>query len=174
MSPLILLFGPPLPFLCFAVVVVVAMVLLKRFLTRDSNFPYRKAAALFTPAEKAFLIALDQAAADQYRVFGKVRLGDIIDVAPGLSFKLAQPARNRINRKHVDFVLCRKTDYSIAFAVELDDKSHDAPDRRRRDEFVDAACKAAGVKLLHFPAKSSYDVQKIRKALAEDLPNQPL
>jgi hypothetical protein len=151
---------------------MVAIALMKALVENASEFPYRNADALFTRGERAFLAALDEAAGQSYRVFGKVRLGDLINVVPGLDNKGHTAALNRIQSKHIDFVLCRKNDYSVAFAVELDDRSHNAPDRRRRDEFLDQACKAAGLTLLHFPARSSYDVQEIRKRLTPDLPAQ--
>jgi very-short-patch-repair endonuclease len=40
--------------------------------------------------------------------------------------------------------------------IELDDASHEEESRRDRDTFVDAALTAAGLPILHIPAKSSY------------------
>lgn len=99
---------------------------------------------------------------DEYRVFGKVRLADIIKVS-GVSGKARQAAFNRIQAKHLDFVLCAADDLRIRFAVELDDRSHSA--RRSRDRFVDQAMDAAGVLLHRFPAKQAYTIQAVRERL---------
>jgi|SRR5690348_10373406 len=49
------------------------------------GFPYQRAGALFSAAERSFLGVLDQAASPEYRVFGKVRIADLAALKPGLS-----------------------------------------------------------------------------------------
>ncbi len=68
------------------IVVIVVVVLLLRsiFSSRNRSGPkhnYERRAALFTRAERSFLGVLDQAAAGDYRVFGKVRVADILKVS---------------------------------------------------------------------------------------------
>ena len=133
------------------------------------EFPYRKISCLFTPAEKSFLHVLDQAVGDKYRIFGKVRLADVISVKNKLSGSDHQSALNRINRKHIDFVLCHPADLSLLCAIELDDRSHRLAKRKERDDFVDGALKAANVPIVHYPAKAGYVVQDIRDKLSEVL-----
>jgi very-short-patch-repair endonuclease len=127
--------------------------------------PYQKEPALFTPAEQAFLTVLDEALEGRSRVFGQVRLEDLIKVKSGLSNSARQGARNRIQSKHVDFVVCDPTDLSVQFVIELDDSSHQRPRRQKRDDFLDKALAAAGVRLLRFRAKRGYSVQDIRQAI---------
>jgi hypothetical protein len=43
---------------------------------------YRRRTALFTPAEHSFAAALDQVLDARYRVFGKVRVADLIEPLP--------------------------------------------------------------------------------------------
>jgi len=123
--------------------------------------PYQKEPVLFTPAERSFLAALDQALGDQYRVFGKVRLADVIRVKSSLSGSARQQAFNRIQSKHLDFVVCDASDLSVQFVVELDDFSHQQSRRQARDEFLDKALAAAGVPVFHFPVKRTYSAQEI-------------
>lgn len=98
-------------------------------------------------------------------MFGKVRLGDLIGAQQGLSKGERQRALNRITSKHLDFVLCRASDMHVVCAVELDDKTHQQTDRKARDAFLDRALKAAGVPLLRFPVRRSYDVLDLREVL---------
>ena len=49
------------------------------------DYPYQKESTLFTAAERSFLGVLEQALQGQSRVFGKVRLIDVIKVKPGLN-----------------------------------------------------------------------------------------
>lgn len=124
--------------------------------------PYQKEPVLFTPAERSFLAMLEQALGDQFRVLGKVRLADVIKVKPGLSGSVRQQAFNRIQSKHLDFVVCDPGDLSVQFVVELDDSSHQQSQRQARDEFLDKALAAAGVPIFHFPVKRTYSAPDIR------------
>ena len=124
---------------------------------------------LFTPAERSFLGVLEQALDSRYRVFGKVRLGDIVKPAKGLSPGKRTTAMNRINQKHVDFLICTAADLALVGVLELDDKSHEREDRARRDDFVDKALAMAKIPVVHFPAKKGYAVQEVRARLAEIL-----
>lgn len=127
---------------------------------------YQKTESLFTPAERAFLPILEKALGDQYRVFGKVRLADIIEVHRGLDKSARQSARNKVQSKHVDFVICDAASLAIRAAVELDDKSHARQDRKERDQFVDELSFAVGLPLIHVPVRSGYSLESLRAQLA--------
>jgi hypothetical protein len=49
--------------------------------------------------------------------------------------------------------------------VELDDKSHEQPKRRERDDFVDQAFAAAGLPIVHMPAKRQYATAEVMVAI---------
>jgi hypothetical protein len=56
--------------------------------------------------------------------------------------------------------------------IELDDSSHQRADRIERDEFVTRVFEAAGLPLLHIPARASYSVQDLAQLIAPHLTNQ--
>lgn len=128
---------------------------------------YENRGNLFTPAERSFLGVLEQALDSRYRVFGKVRLGDLIKPAKVLAAGKRTTARNRINQKHVDFVVCTANELALVGVLELDDQSHGCEDRAGRDVFVDQALAMAGIPVLRFPAQKGYAVQDVRARLAE-------
>lgn len=121
------------------------------------NYAYESRRTLLTKAESTFYHALSKAVGDQYRVFSKVRMEDIIQVKRGFPRKEAYGLRSRIKSRHIDFVLCDPKDLSIRVCVELDDSSHQRADRQKRDAFVNQAMEAAGVRLVRVPASRSYD-----------------
>lgn len=149
---------------------LVLVALLAKFVPKGQvqALPYEKD-DLFSPAERSFLGVLEQACGDEFRIMGKVRLGDLVKVKAGLDNKERQSAFNRIQSKHVDFVACDPGDLSVQFVVELDDKSHGRPDRQERDAFVDRVMDAAGIPMIHFAARKAYVVQEVRAALAAKL-----
>ncbi len=97
---------------------------------------------LFTPAERSYLGVLDSVLPADVRVFGKVRLEDFLGVKSGLDRGARMGARNRINRKHVDFLLVRSSDLAPLAGIELDDKGPAVGGPSRR---------GSGRTLSHFP-----------------------
>ena len=135
-------------------------------LAEETRLPYEKAGPLLTPAERSFYGVLEQAI-DGHRIFAKVRLSDLIEVAHGTSRR--QAYRNKIDRKHADFVLCDAHSMAPRLVIELDDRSHDRLGRRERDAFVDAALEAAGLPILHVVAKRAYTPAELRSLIARHL-----
>lgn len=129
----------------------------------DDVPPYVRREALLTEGELVFYHILREAVAERWSVCAMVRLADLIQVRRQARDHLAW--RNRILSKHVDFVLCEHDTMRVRLAVELDDRSHDRPDRVERDAFLDSALEAAGVPLLRVKAAGSYDVQQLREAV---------
>lgn len=152
------------------VVVVIAFFALKRrnlFSTgQDVELPYVLGDKLFTPAERSFLGVLDQSVGSDFRVFGKVRVADVIGVEKGKPKSVWQRAFNRISAKHFDFVLCNPTDLKPVCAVELNDKSHALEARKGRDQFLEDVCKKAGLPLVFFPAQNAYSPVEVCGAIA--------
>lgn len=82
----------------------------------------------------------------RYVICPKVRLLDIIEPRKGISNYMTY--FGKIKSKHVDFVICDQDMY-IKAIIELDDSSHDRPDRKERDEFVDLILRSVGYKVIH-------------------------
>jgi Protein of unknown function (DUF2726) len=147
--------------------IVLAAFLKRREIGPDSDgFPYNRNKVLFSPAERSFLGALEQAVAGEYRVFGKVRIADVASVKSNPNRASWQRAFNRISAKHFDFVLCKPDDLSIVCAVELDDQSHQQTKRKDRDHFVVGLCNAIGLPLLQIPAQRAYSVPELRSTVS--------
>lgn len=136
----------------------------------ERQFPYRKKPAIMTRNEQEFYRALLRAAGDRYDVFAMVRIADLLSVEP-------TPKRinwqNRINCKHVDFVLCDIESQEALLAIEVDDRSHEQQSRQDRDYFVDRAFAAAGLGLLRIQATRNYSAKELRKALDAEMQAKP-
>ena len=125
--------------------------------------PYRRKDWLLTRAERSFFGVLHDCVGAEFFIFSKVRLADVFFIPRGVSSR--QAAFNRIQSKHIDFLLCERDSVRPVLAVELDDSSHLRSDRRKRDEFVDSVFAAAELPLLRVRAKRAYDSVEIRKAV---------
>jgi hypothetical protein len=156
------------------VALVVVAAKLKQPKGRAEWYPY-ETQALFSPAERSFLGVLDQAVGEDYRVFGKVRVADVVGPRRGMDNSSRQKALNRVSAKHFDFVLCAKTDLAVVCAIELDDQSHQERKRQARDAFLVGLCQAVSLPLIQVPARHAYSVQELRTAVLSALgPRQEL
>jgi len=108
---------------------------------------------------------LEQAVGADFRIFGKVRVADVVRVRTTPSRSAYQSAFNRINAKHFDFILCNKDDLSLVGAIELNDRSHQQTNRRERDSFLEGVCKAASLPFIQLQARSSYSVIELRETV---------
>ena len=163
-----------------AVAVRVAMVLIgrssasavpevkfKRRSAADSSAPppFARRSYFFSAAERSFYEILCRLS-PEHTVFAKVRLADLVRVqASGREF---WQRFNSISGKHVDFVLCDEQLAPIV-AIELDDSSHEEPERLARDQFVDSVLESAALPIVHVPARRGYVLDEIRQLLAPHL-----
>lgn len=140
--------------------------------TQSPEFPYQLRDHFLSPAELSFFAVLKQVVGNRAALCTKVGLGDIFWV------KKDDPSRyriytNKIDRKHVDFLLCDLATMRPLLGIELDDKSHQRQDRIERDAFVDQVFKAAGLPLLHVPVKRNYVMAELAAQLAPYLGASP-
>jgi len=130
--------------------------------------PYKSAGPLLSPAEQKFFHALQSAFGQTYWIQMKVNLADII--WPEAKYKSSPwwTAFNKINKKHVDFVLCHPETYEIAAVFELDDSSHKKKDRQERDAFLDQALVSANIPIHHIKASNQYDAERLMNLLTTE------
>jgi hypothetical protein len=119
---------------------------------------------LLTPAEQAFHAVLEPLVRSSCAISTKVRLADLFSVTPGRG---QQAAFNKISRKHIDFVLTEPATSRILCAIELDDSSHNRPDRIGRDNFVNELFAVHGMPLLRVPFAWTYNVPGLRAELSK-------
>jgi len=150
------------PIILFLVGLIAAF-LAAQFLLRPRRMPYQRRSSLLTKSELKFYEQLRDAVEGRWAIMAMVRMADILRVEKGN--RKFQSWQNRIQAKHIDFVLCNHETMEIVLAIELDDTSHQRPDRKERDIFVNGAFDDAGIRLLRVPIADDYDVKRLRKTL---------
>jgi hypothetical protein len=126
-----------------------------------TEYPYGVRDHFLSPAEHSFFMVLKSVVADSALISIKVGLGDLFYT------KSSDPSNyriytNKIDRKHVDFLLCDPGTAQPVLGVELDDKSHQRSDRQARDEFVEHVFRSAGLPLLRIPVKHAYSTHELQ------------
>jgi very-short-patch-repair endonuclease len=119
-----------------------------------------------SPAERSLYGVLCTAVGDWATVCPKISLGDVFYAQSG-DHNVNLRLRSRIAQKHVDFLLCDPGSMRPLLGVELDDASHERPDRQVRDALVDQVFAAAGLPLLRVPVQAAYDTRALAAAIRE-------
>jgi hypothetical protein len=94
----------------------------------------------------------------------KVSLGDLLFAQTG-DYSQNRSWMNRVDRKHVDFLLCDPKTMRPLLGIELDDASHQQPDRAERDQFVERVFAAARLPLARVSARAEYNTHDLESCL---------
>lgn len=126
------------------------------------TFPYGLRDDFLSAAELSFFLVLKGVLPPERALMAKVNLADLFFIRPP---HLNKAAKNRIDRKHVDFLICNAKTMMPVLGVELDDASHQQKDRMERDDFVDRVFAAAGLPILHVKAARAYQPEVLAEAV---------
>ena len=143
--------------------ILVALIMLMRIWAAPTRLPYEARGQLVTKSELRFYKSLDKAVQDDFQIFAMVRIADLLRVEKG--HRQRRHWLNKILAKHIDFVLCDPGSLEPLVCIELDDPSHQRPDRIERDIFVNRAFESAGLPLLRIPTEPSYRSREIRELI---------
>ena len=134
-----------------------------------SPYQYKRRDFFLSRAEHECYDALVAAVGSEYLVCAQVHLPTLVDHK--LKGQNWRGAFRHISQKSVDFVLCDKAFISPKLAIELDDKTHERPDRQERDREVERILQGAGVPLLRLENHGRFDpsdfAQKIQEAVKQ-------
>lgn len=137
----------------FAVILIIAILILSQIVNNISKSDkiksiesykgkYKKRELLTENERNAFVIIKKVTNSLNFQLYTKVRLADIVE--PSISGKQWQTLFNKIQSKHVDF-LVTDNNFNIICIIEIDDKSHEKNNRKERDKFVDFILKDNGI-----------------------------
>jgi Protein of unknown function (DUF2726) len=153
--------GPSILLACL----LIALVYFAGCWIRPTRIYFRRP-RLLSAAELQFFLTLETVVGENLWVFAKVRVADLIEVR-GLYGRDWWAAFCRVSQKHVDFLLASRKTLEVLLAIELDDRSHQVGDRRKRDELLNAVFLQAGIPLIRF--NLDYSIAHVLDALSEAL-----
>ena len=131
------------------------------------EYVYIKKSCAMTPNELSFYKTLHEAV-NGCVIIPQAHISMFLDHRiKGQNWKAAFA---KINGKSVDFLICTN-DMKPLMAIELDDSTHDQPDRKNRDEFVNSIIMSANMPLLRFKTgewNSEIIKHRITQALSQN------
>ncbi len=131
----------------------------------QTEYPYYLVDEFASPAELNFFFNLKAVVGDSAQIFSKVKLSDLFFAKTG-DYGKNRSYTNRIDRKHVDFLLCNPITLKPILGIELDDKSHQRADRQERDDFVNRVFEAAKLPLIHISVQRGYSQSELKTKLS--------
>lgn len=129
------------------------------------EYPYHLVDEFASPAELNFFFNLKFVVGDSAQIFSKVKLSDLFYAKAG-DYGKNRSYTNRIDRKHVDFLLCDPKTLKPILGIELDDKSHQRADRQERDDFVNHVFEAAKLPLMHISVQRGYSQSELKSKIS--------
>lgn len=132
---------------------------------QKKEFLYECRKSLLTDAEKKFYAAILQAMPEGCKLFPQINLATFIERTDDARY------RNELFR-NVDFLLTDK-DLTPKIVIEINDATHNNPDRKRRDAKVHDICEEAGIPLITLWTKYAPDETYIRGRIEKALSEPP-
>lgn len=129
---------------------------------RDEDLPtrylYTRRHYMMSMRERSFYKRLHHVFGKYYLIFPQIHLNDLL--SHDHVRQNWQGALSTIQRKSVDYVIC-STDFKILLAIELDDITHQNPDRQERDRMVNYIFQKANLPILRITNVESLSDQQI-------------
>jgi hypothetical protein len=155
---------------------IALLLLIKAFSRRGgkaAKHPYQKHIALFSPDDRVFYRTLKEAVGDEYEIFGKIRVADVVLPKKGASRNDARLAFSPIAGRRFDFVLCDKANLTVVCAIQLRDKANPTKWADDQNNPLKTVCEAVGLPFVRCDIKADYSIGEIREKLKGALRKEP-
>lgn len=137
----------------------------KNYKNQPSQTKYQSK-QLMSEYEKYFYEILSKNLAQDYIIMPQVNLASIIEKIKDFP----KQYQNELYR-NIDFGIFNKTTMKPLLLIEINDKTHNQPDRIKRDLKVKEICNQANIKLITFYTKydnkPNYIISRVKKELEE-------
>jgi len=120
---------------------------------------------LLTPPEfKLFQIIDSSINKKKYYIIPQTSILSLLNI----KFENNREAWNKVSNRRLDFLITDKN-FRPILAIELDDKSHEKPERQKRDLEVEEVLSGIGLKMIRFKMKALDYPELIQKKIKKNL-----
>lgn len=102
-------------------------------------------------------------------LFSQVSLYNIVEMKENLPKSIRYKFFNKIASKSIDFVFVDKESCRIKLCIELDDSTHNRPNRIKRDKFINDLFKDLEINLLRYPVYKVYYKETIKNHIIQKI-----
>ena len=122
---------------------------------------YQSKDFFMTNCEKKYFAVIKQIIGEQYTIQPQINLASIINKTKKTTYR-SELFRN------IDFGIFT-ADFQLIVLIEINDRSHERPEKKKRDKKVREICREAQIPLIEFWTKYGIDHSYIKKRLSEFL-----
>ncbi len=126
----------------------------------NQTYLYELKDSLITPIERKYLSAVEKILPSEYYIQPQVNLASIIERKDNSRYQ------NELYR-NIDACIFDKKNCRPIVLIEINDESHNRPDRIERDKKVKRICEEAGIPLVVFWVKFGVNIDYIQKRILE-------
>lgn len=152
--------------LIFVIIVLILDIIINeknKNIVKNEAIKYKKREYILTPTELKFYKELIKITDElNLVIFPKIRLADIFKHGEIKEF-------NKIKSKHIDFLLCDKSNCRIRLAIELDDYMHNNSRAFKNDNFKNEIFKQTDLPLIRIKVNNIYNLEEIKQKIKESL-----
>jgi ssDNA-binding Zn-finger/Zn-ribbon topoisomerase 1 len=130
------------------------------------SYRFQKVSRIMNPSEKNFYECLVEDLGDQYDVFCKVEMNQVLKPKRSVSGAKTSSVLTQFGG-FFDFVICNRSDMSIYGVIELENfnKATRASFEKEREVFINRICEKANIKLFIFDVQQSYHNVDLKKLI---------
>lgn len=136
---------------------------LLRSFGRRTRLPFVADETLFSPSQLVFLGVLERALGPDCRVFGRVRVAEVIGLRPRLDRAARRRAYAQLGDRQFDFLVCVAGTGAILCAVNLEPRPRLGPWSGR--DPLEPICAAAGLPLVRVREADDYAVAEVARRI---------
>jgi len=126
---------------------------------KKADAKYETKVSLMTECEQEYYQAIKEILSGNYEIQPQINLASVVS-------KLNHEQYRTELFRNIDFGIFDGS-YKIKVLIEINDKTHEQEDRKKRDKEVKRICSAAGIPLITFWVKFGVDKVYIKKRLSE-------
>lgn len=130
------------------------------------EFLYQLKDTLVTENEFSYLECIETLLPEEYQILPQANLASFIEKTNGARFQ-GELFRN------VDFLIAT-LDYEPVFIIEINDQTHNLPERRARDIKVNQICEEAGIPIITLWTSYGVNPEYIERRILETLDRLPV
>lgn len=132
---------------------------------KKSQYKYYAKSYVMTSRENECFKILNEVFSSKWFVIPQVHLSALLDYrVKGQNWNAAF---RHINGKSVDFVLIGKESFKVICAIELDDSTHNRPERKERDVEIERIFKEASIPLARISKFESMTKPELAKTITD-------
>lgn len=149
--------------LAFGVVCVLIKIISDYIQSKIVQHPYKLKSSLLTPNELDVYSRLKQVLPQGTVLIPQVHYIELLNLKEGNQQKYA--AKNKVDRKSLDYVIFNETDFSPLLAIELDDRTHEWINRMEKDNFENGIFEDVGLPLLRIRYSDTNNLENLRNLI---------